>query len=121
MPAPSTSLITSATSAGTSPRAMASAMAAKFDPLPEPSTPRRNVLDTPLLNPSAAPAASLENEEGRTHCQEALIFSCEPWQHRMAIEAYPALLKAAYRSIRTHASQLSLRVTHECPGETVKK
>src|ERR1043165_4861924 len=43
MPAVSTSLTTSATSAGTLPAVMASAIAMKFEPLPEPSTPRRNV------------------------------------------------------------------------------
>jgi len=37
-----TSLSTSATCAGTVPTAQASAIATKFEPLPEPSTPMRN-------------------------------------------------------------------------------
>src|SRR5204862_5480841 len=42
MPALSTSLMTMATSAGTSPREIASAIATKLEPLPEPRTPMRN-------------------------------------------------------------------------------
>src|SRR5215207_3127372 len=42
MPASSTSLRTIATSAGTSPREIASAIATKLEPLPEPRTPMRN-------------------------------------------------------------------------------
>lgn len=46
MPAPSTSLNTMATSAGIFPAVTASAIATKFEPLPEPRTPSRNGLLT---------------------------------------------------------------------------
>jgi hypothetical protein len=46
MPAVSTSLSTTATVAGICPAVMASAMAAKFDPWPEPITPNRKWLLT---------------------------------------------------------------------------
>jgi hypothetical protein len=46
IPALSTSLKTMPTSAGIFPVAQAMAIATKFEPLPEPSTPNRNLLPT---------------------------------------------------------------------------
>jgi ATP adenylyltransferase len=61
MPASATSLITRAISAGAPAAAQASAMAARFDPLPDPSTPNRYLrsLLTRLIYRSARCPASL--------------------------------------------------------------
>ena len=88
IPASATSLNTSATSAGTVPAAQASAMATKFEPLPEPSTPMRN-LRSPVTPLSYRHTGRLNKPQvllGIGHCQVRLLLSA-PYSMIMANKA----------------------------------
>src|ERR1039458_1783294 len=95
IPASATSLNTSATSAGTLPAEHASAIATKFEPLPEPSTPMRN-LRSPVTRVSYRHRGQLNKPQlsrGRVgeggvagHCHAVLLLSA-PYSMNMANNA----------------------------------